>query len=194
MKFPNGNKEKLMNHSIETWYWTFANLNLPMIKLPDGRLVCTSKAVCRALGINKEALRFLASKYVDKLSRICVSETNANGFLQENRDLYELNYIRGDMRLWTPDDLLWFARHATSAQSDEAYVEIINLVKREARAGLVSIEEWRGMEAQLTELRRENLEMQEWRRRIEVLEDILGVTGSALGKGLQAIGQAKKVH
>lgn len=179
---------------IETWYWRFANLNVPMLKLPDGRRVCTSKAVCKALGINKEALWFLTSKYADKLSRISLSETQAKDFLDEHRDLYEIGRLRNDMRLWTSSDLLWFARHATSVQSDEAYVEIIKLVQREAQEGMISIEEWRGMEARNAELEQRNVTLEEVVRRIDVLEETLGITGSALGRGLQAIGQVKKLH
>lgn len=179
---------------IETWYWRFANLNVPMLKLPDGRLVCTGKAVCRALGINNESLRYLASKYADKLSRISVSETHAKVFLDEHRDLYEIDRLRNDMRLWTPEDLLWFARHVTSAQSDEAYVEIIKLVQREAQEGMISVEEWRGMEARNLELEHRNVTLEELVRRMEVLEETLGITGSALGRGLQAIGRLKNIH
>jgi len=174
--------------------WQFANLTVPMIELEPGHLRCTNKGIEAALGVNASTLRDVYREHADRFTPLSVGKSDAKGFLREHREVFDIQRVRSDTKLWTPRDMLRFARYITSPAADEFHERVIDLIEEQARVGAIAPEEFRALEERVAALTFESIELKELKGRMAVMEDTLGITGSALGKGLQAIGKAKKVH
>lgn len=85
----------------------------------EGELYCTSKAICGALGVHEETLRSIYNRHTKEFALLSVSNCNAKEFLQQNRVEFGVKRVRGDMRLWSEDDMLTFAFHSKSDVSLE---------------------------------------------------------------------------
>lgn len=118
--------------------WSFQGLTIPMMEDDDGELYCTSQAVCGALGINENTLRYTYTSHKEEFTQNCVGNPNAIEFLKKYRKEFSIKYLRGDMKLWYEDDMMTFAFHAKSKGAMEFRKELRQFIKAHARRETVS--------------------------------------------------------
>lgn len=129
--------------------WEFQGLTMPMMADESGELYCTSKAICDALGANESNLRDVYSRHADEFGKNCVSNCDANSFLKENKAVFGVKYIRGNMRLWSEDDMLTFGFFLKTDASKEYRRQLRQFIKAHARVNTVSREEHEQLKGRL---------------------------------------------
>ena len=122
--------------------WSFRNILMPMIEDENGTLLCTSNTLCKALNITPSALSTISNRYKNELSGIRVTDCDPVEFFQEHKHLLDMKQVRGDMRLWTEDDMLCIAFVSQSDVSREFRTHMKNIAKEQARRGYISKDEY----------------------------------------------------
>ena len=158
--------------------WSFQNLSIPMIDI-DGTLYCTSQVLADALGVTIGDIRWLYSSRKDEFDGICVSTTNAINFLQENKHLFGVKYLRGDMRLWSENDMILMAVGARSDKGKAFRKNLVAFIKKHAVLSCVSQEKYDELATQVAELQGQVAKLVE-------IQPFLEAAASAAGKALQA--------
>lgn len=138
--------------------WKFKALVIAMVRLPDGMLLCTSKALCNALGLSEQALWNVVNRYKNRLHPIQVrtlgtQNESLKDFLNQYRDTFGIQRLRDDMLLWPLKEALGVAFHVHTNLAWEFHQAAIELVEKNAAEQGVSRTEW---DALLT--RMQNLE------------------------------------
>lgn len=118
--------------------WSYNNLHMPMMSDDNGDLWCTSKQLCGALGITENSLRLLKNGHKEEFDDNCVSKTNAISFLKENKTEFGVKYVRGDMTLWSEDDMITVAILARSPIARAFRKELKTFIKQNAIKNTVS--------------------------------------------------------
>jgi prophage antirepressor-like protein len=106
-----------------------------MLEDEQGRLYCTSQALCEALGLEPSALNALYHSNKEEFDGNCVNRNDAISTLKENRLEFGYKYIRGDMHLWSEDDMLLVAIRSRSSGSREFRKYLLEFVKKNAWRG-----------------------------------------------------------
>jgi hypothetical protein len=166
--------------------WEFLGLHMPMMGDDEGELYCTSKSLCDALGVTDNALWVLASRHAKELSDFCLSNCKAIAFLKEHKLEFGVKYIRGNMRLWSEDDMLVIASRSEAPQALEFMKRLRRFGKLHARVSLISIEEFREMRAELKDLREMKSEFQVFKEMLHQYLPSADKTASLAGSVLQA--------
>lgn len=118
--------------------WTYNNLHIPMMAGNNGDLWCTSKQLCGALGTTELALRLLRKRHADEFDANCVSKSNAILFFKENKVEFGVKYVRGDMALWSEDDMILVAILSRSDMSKQFRKDLRAFIKEHAKKDLLS--------------------------------------------------------
>lgn len=132
--------------------WSFQGLHMPMMEDDSGELYCTSKAICEALAIDEATLRKICERHPEEVGENCVTDCHAKLFLKENKAEFGVRYVRGDMRLWTEDDMLTFAFHARSNVALEFRRKLRQFIKQNARRGYVKQVEFDRLQGRLDQM------------------------------------------
>lgn len=122
--------------------WSFAGLEVPMMEDEDGELYCTSKALCGALGVTEGNIRSFYNDNKAEFDSLTVSNRHAKEFFREHQSVFELKRIRGNIRIWSEDDMLVFAFFLKTPQAREFRRELRLFIKQQARKDTVSREEF----------------------------------------------------
>jgi len=138
--------------------WRFKALVIAMVRLPDGMLLCTSKALCNALSLTETQLYNVLNRYRRRLNPLRVESLASQNerlrdFLNQYRDTFGIQRLRDDMILWPLKEALGVAFHVHTGLALEFHQAAIELVERNAAEQGVSRAEW---DALLT--RMQNLE------------------------------------
>ena len=138
--------------------WKFKALVIAMVRLPDGMLLCTSKALCNALSLTETQLHTVLNRYKSRLHPLHVASLAAQNvtlreFLNQYRDTFCIQRLRDDMLLWPLKEALGIAFHVHTDLAWEFHQAAIELVEKNAAEQGVSRAEW---DALLT--RMQNLE------------------------------------
>ena len=122
--------------------WDFNNLRVPMMMDTSGKLWCTSKQLCEALGIKPEAIRKLAHDHKDELEFLSVTESHAKDFLKENKSEFGIKRVKQDMSLWSEDDMITIAVLSKSSVAKQFRKDLVKLIKEQARKSYVTRDEF----------------------------------------------------
>lgn len=137
--------------------WSFLNISVPMIEVEEGKLHCTSQALCAALSILPSTLRSIHERYKHKLHPNCVSKCDAIGFMRTHREELGLKYVREDMLLWGESDMVRVAIFSQSERTDEFCDQLIELIKKGAAKNHVSREEYDALHTEHNDLLKQNI-------------------------------------
>jgi hypothetical protein len=146
---------------MKHFLWQFQNLNVPMMEDSNSTLYTTTPILASALGVEVNSLRQIFKRHQDELDGICVQEMHANGdcvtdsdatsFLQANKETFGLKYVRGDMHLWSEDDMILIAG-LTRTETGKAFrKEMVKAIKAQARKDLITKEYFDSVVAQLVQ-------------------------------------------
>ncbi len=170
-----------MNLQLVTW--TFQSLVVPMIQLPDGKLYCTSKALCDALGLSTAALKQLHKSREKQLSPLRVSQTHSKEFFVEHRVRLGLSRVRADMVLWSERDMIRIAMWSQAPNALDFQESLIDMVRDAAVKQHVPQSTYDAIVARLEEQGRQLRELQEV---VFSAHTALQTTASAAGSALAA--------
>jgi hypothetical protein len=109
---------------------------------------------------------------VGKRTENCVRKSDAIPFLKEHKVEFGLKYVRGDMRLWTEDDMILVAILSHAPSSKEFRKDLVQFIKANAVKDYVSREEYDSLLERL--------------KALESAVPALQVAASAAGTALQA--------
>jgi BMFP domain-containing protein YqiC len=163
--------------------WQFNNLNVPMMEDEDGTLFTTGSVLSGVLGVTERNLRNVYLNHRDEFDGNCANDIGAISFLQQNRETFQLKYLRADMHVWSEDDMILFAALSNSDQGKEFRKGMKELVKQQARKSYVSREEYESLAEQLIHVSN-RLEALEQER--ENVRPSLNLAASAAGVALAA--------
>src|SRR5690348_769703 len=106
--------------------WSFHNFQVPMMEDEEGHLWCTSAALCGALGLNKRTFQTIYLVHKDHFGdhTLRALDPSTKAFLVEHRDEFGVSRLRGDLRLWSDNDMLWFAAKSNSPAAREFVGEL----------------------------------------------------------------------
>jgi hypothetical protein len=137
---------------MQLYRWSYRRLHVPMIEDGDGKLWCTSGILCSALMISEPALRMLYHANREKFSGNCVSGAYAIEFLRSHRVEFGLNYVRGDMRLWSVRDMIKVAFLSRSKVAIEFTDCVVDLIEEHASRSPITLEQYEQLAARLAQL------------------------------------------
>ncbi len=129
--------------------WSFHNIQMPMMENDTGQLFCTSSALCAALGAQEEALRQVYRRHPNDFEGVCVTDCHAIEFLREHKQEFGMKYVRGDMRLWSEQDMVSFAMLSRSDVSVDFRRQLNEFIRTNARRDYVSKEQYMELEEEL---------------------------------------------
>jgi hypothetical protein len=129
--------------------WQFQGLVMPMIQDENGELYCTSKAICEALGVCEETLRYVYNTHKEEFSSLSVGNSNAKEFFLEHKTELGIKRVRSDIRLWTEDDMLGFGFFLKSDEAREYRRQLRQFIKTNAMVNTVSREEHEQLKGRL---------------------------------------------
>lgn len=179
---------------MELKNWKFHGITIAVIRIMEGLLVCTSKALCAALGLTQGQLDILYSRHIDQLNPLrptdCVSKNDLMAFLKANRIELGIGRVRTDMLLWPIREAIKVAYLAHTKVSWDFINASIDLVLQESRENAITQEEYHKLESHLSLVQKEGSNL---RARLARLEEIveyikptMEVMASASGTTLQA--------
>jgi prophage antirepressor-like protein len=160
--------------------WSFQNLHIPMLEDEQGSLYCINQALTSALGLTEASLRKLYFQHKGEFDGNCVTSSNAIQFLREHKTEFGLRYVRGDMRLWSENDMILIAVLSRSPVGSEFRKGVIQLIKDNARKEYISKEQY---EADMSLLKGQ---VQELKDMFQQSQPALHTAASAAGVALQA--------
>lgn len=146
--------------------WTFKNLTVPMVEIEPGHLRCTNMAIASSLGVDIKVLRKVYERHPQVFTPLSATECRAKDFLRNHREQFEIKRVRGDIKLWTPRDMLRFARYITSPTSDEFHEHVIDLIEEQAQVGQIALEEYDRL---MTRANYHEADAEHWRGTAETL-------------------------
>jgi prophage antirepressor-like protein len=117
--------------------WEFNGLHVPMMADKDGLLYCTSKQLCEALGITKQALHEVKRRHADEFSLLRSTESGPKEFLTENKVEFGIKRVKSDMVLWPEDDMILVAMLTRSSVSKEFRRQLVLHIKANAKKDMV---------------------------------------------------------
>jgi prophage antirepressor-like protein len=161
---------------MKYFLWQFQDLNIPMMLDDNRTLYTTTPILASALGVDEGTLRQIYQRHQDEFDGNCVTDSDAISFLSENRKTYGLTYVRGDMHLWSEDDMILFAGLSRTPVGKAFRKEMVKAIKAQARKGLVTEEYFDSVVSQL--LARVSV--------VEAAQPALDRAASAAGTMLQA--------
>jgi hypothetical protein len=134
---------------VRHFLWQFQDLTIPMMEDTNGTLYTTGPILANALGLEEKTLRNIYANHQDEFDGNCAQDVGAIPFLQENKTAYGLKYVRGDMHLWSEDDMILFAG-LTRTQVGKAFrKEMVRAIKAQARKGYIPQEQFDVLVGQL---------------------------------------------
>lgn len=155
--------------------WQFDTLSVPMMEDEQtGVLYTTGSVLAVALQVTEQNLRSVYMNHKDEFDGNRVNDIDAISFLGEHREAFKIKYLRPDMHAWSEDDMILFAALSNSDQGKAFRKAMKELVKQQARKGLITQEYFDSVVSQLMERV----------VAIEQAKDHLDATASALGAGL----------
>lgn len=100
--------------------WEFLGLHMPMMEDEDGELYCTSKAICNALGLSKDALDHIVTRNAEEFGSLrltnCQSKDDGPSLpnLQaKDGNLSVTNCYSKDLSVSNPNAKEFFTAHKT---------------------------------------------------------------------------------
>lgn len=157
---------------------TINNLQIPMIRLGKESYI-TQGALSKLLGVGTKTLRNTYQKRRDEFEGLCAHSMGAIEFLKEHKELLGLNYVRGDMHLWSKHDMLVFAMLVRGPRGIELRKELVRFIEDNAVENTISRAEYENtvghLEKQVCQLREE----------LEMVRPALKAWAKISGKSLQ---------
>lgn len=137
-----------MNWKFVEWE-VVPGLKVPMMEDEQGNLLGTNKTVATMLGMSEEGVRYTYNTYKDEFEALSVCNTNAKDFLQENKDVFGIQRLRKDMRLWTDDDILTFCYKATGQAAVDIRRKFTMFIKENSRRHYVTKDQYESLQAEM---------------------------------------------
>jgi hypothetical protein len=182
--------------------WKFRELEISMMKTPEGELFCTSAALCSALALREGHLRKLLHGNRNQLAPLSVTDCNSKvEFMRANKLDLGLKRLRTSSLLWPLRQALKVAYLARTEVAWEFIEASLDLVEDNATEDMVSREEFEQLEQCLSETELALVEATTSAERLERLEQIvmstktsLELAATAAGRSLQAQRGTKKIR
>jgi hypothetical protein len=168
---------------MKHFLWQFQNLNIPMMEDEGGTLYTTGSVLAGALGVTPQNLRSIYANHRDEFDGVSVNAIDANEFLQQHKEAFGVQRVRQDMHLWTEDDMILFAALSNSDQGKEFRKGMKQVIKTQARKGLITKEYFDSVVSQLVA---QNVELLERVTAVEAAQPAFDRAASAAGTMLQA--------
>lgn len=146
---------------IDYIIWQYNNLAIPMLVHSELGLLATTRAVCAALDLTEEALRSIHHRRKGHFSDLSVAKCNATAMLREHREIFTVERVRDDARLWTENDVIRFALYSNSDAAETMVDDFIAFVKHHAVQHAVSLQDYAALQAQLEQVTQQNTRLQE---------------------------------
>lgn len=179
---------------------TVNNTTIPMLSI-DGVLHVFNQQLCDMMGVTENALRKLYFCRKGDFDGNCITKSNAIDYLKNNRDVFGLKYVRGDMKMWSEDDMFLFIMFARGVNNKALRKELLAVIKQHSvREEITKSEYVKGLQriadealadkaiAQ-NELKETKAMLSAFESRLSLLEDLFSfVDGAAsnAGKTLRA--------
>ena len=166
---------------------TINNLQIPMIRLGKESYI-TQGALTKLLNITPSTLRRTYQRRRDEFEGLCVDSMNAIEFLKENKELFGLNYVRGDMHLWSKHDMLVFAMLVRGPRGIELRKELVRFIEDNAVEDTISRAEYENTVGRLEE------QVVSLREELEMVMPALKAWAEISGKSLQMQKETKHLR
>lgn len=173
--------------------YNLCGLSVPMVDL-DGVLYTTTPMICETLGVVKQQLGNIKSRYKGEFSPISIDAFLTSTDCLPKERLFEhlgLERIRKDSLLWPEDDVIGLTYHLKCPTAAATRKEFTNIIKQHARRDYVPMERVAEMIANATE---GMVSMVQLNAILENYKKARDVRASAAGKMLNACKIDKVIH
>lgn len=106
--------------------WSFHNLHIPMLDVPDVGLCFTAKTLADALLVREAHVRQTIYRYHERVQPLSVGEVRAQAFLRENAAAFCILRVKEDMHLLPFRAALAVAFHTTTERAWEFHQAVLD--------------------------------------------------------------------